>query len=295
MLTKEQANLLDGPPVHEAPAAVETTETAEPIVRDGDVEEACKHVHDETTLVTGRCITCGEVLERKCGESHARMHARRRSSVGSLERIVETAYGAGGVAGASAPDVLATSMRGAAANPRTLTAASLKPVRGDHVGINDHDAHSVPFLLVVVLGFHSFVAGTSLGATASQGVTASIGILVGILFHKGFSGLALGMSFRQCELPGATAAKAVLLFACMTPIGIVAGTVANELIIDDASNSMAAEWVQLSFKGVAAGTFVYVAICEVLMEELDHGKGFFLPFSVFSLGVGAMTTLGYYV
>ena len=58
---------------------------------------------------------------------------------------------------------------------------------------------SHPFVLLVVLSLHSFIAGTALGLESE--LTAALILLVAILAHKSFAAFALGSSFQEAGLP----------------------------------------------------------------------------------------------
>ena len=51
----------------------------------------------------------------------------------------------------------------------------------------------------------------------------------------------------------------------MTPLGIVLGTVASGLL-----EGRAAELIEASFNALAAGTFIYVAILDVINAEMSR-------------------------
>lgn len=54
----------------------------------------------------------------------------------------------------------------------------------------------------------------------------------------------------------------VISFSCTTPFGILLGWLLSHVLVG-ALNSLTTEIV----KGIAAGTFVYVALAEILLEE----------------------------
>jgi zinc transporter ZupT len=59
----------------------------------------------------------------------------------------------------------------------------------------------------------------------------------------------------------------VISFSCTTPGGILLGWLLSKVLVG-ALNSLTTEIV----KGIAAGTFVYVALAEILLEEFsEHG------------------------
>ena len=55
------------------------------------------------------------------------------------------------------------------------------------------------------------------------------------------------------------------IFVGMTPLGILVGTVASNLL-----EGQAAELIEGSFNALAAGTFIYVAILDVINAEMSR-------------------------
>lgn len=94
-------------------------------------------------------------------------------------------------------------------------------------------------------------------------------------FHTG------GATVRQA-FPG------VLLFACMTPIGMGLGAWLNA--------GFESPWVDIVSVGLATGTFLYVGIVEILSGEFQRSRENLVRKAVaFALGLAAFTAIGYVV
>ena len=90
-------------------------------------------------------------------------------------------------------------------------------------------------------------------------------ILVAIVAHKFFSAFALGISLVKSGVAQGRTVQLVISFSFSTPGGIVLGWLASHLL-SGSLNSLTTEIV----KGIAAGTFIYVAMTEILLEEFSH-------------------------
>lgn len=119
-----------------------------------------------------------------------------------------------------------------------------------------------PFILLVVLSIHSVVAGTALGLQSE--VVTSVFVMVAILCHKGSAAFALIVSMVAAGVEQRRLWTILGAFAAMTPLGIVLGTVASELL-----EGGTAVLIEASFNALAAGTFIYVAILDVINAEMS--------------------------
>ena len=90
-------------------------------------------------------------------------------------------------------------------------------------------------------------------------------ILLAIVAHKFFSAFALGISLVKSGVAANRTLQLVVSFACSTPAGILLGWLMSSVLVG-ATNSLTTEIV----KGIAAGTFVYVALAEILLEEFSE-------------------------
>ena len=115
-------------------------------------------------------------------------------------------------------------------------------------------------ILLEALGTHAFFEGIALGLIRDS--SASFNIMVGLFIHKTAASLSLGISIlknfdRQDMCKGNVM---IFLFGMGTPLGIFTG------IMLQGSNNEMLEIIMSSF---AAGTFVYIAASEVIVEEFS--------------------------
>ncbi len=119
-------------------------------------------------------------------------------------------------------------------------------------------------ILLVVLSFHSILAGAALGAEDSA--ANSIVLLLAVVAHKGSAAFALTSGLLRTPAGDAAGARSVwgllIVFALMTPLGILLGTGLQEILDGDAARVSEAV-----FDAFAAATFVYVATLEIIGPE----------------------------
>lgn len=111
-------------------------------------------------------------------------------------------------------------------------------------------------VLFAALSIHSIFEGIALGVT--NNFSATLNIMIGLLFHKGPAAVSLGISFSKNfkdEKKLKCAKIMIVLFAIMTPIGIVVG------ILLKSTNAI----VEVIFSCIAGGTFIYIAASEVIV------------------------------
>lgn len=129
----------------------------------------------------------------------------------------------------------------------------------------DASGTATTMILLLVLSFHSIIAGAAAGTEESA--ANSVVLLLAILAHKGSAAFALTTGLLR-SAPDRSIWPHILLFACMTPIGIALGATLRHLIAADSAHVF--EGV---FDALAAATFVYVATLEVIGPEFrshDH-------------------------
>lgn len=124
-----------------------------------------------------------------------------------------------------------------------------------------------PLVLLVVLSIHSVIAGVALGIESE--VAASVLVMIAILSHKGSAAFALIVSVQAAGADRRRLLRVLTIFVVMSPLGILLGTVASGIYEGDT-----ALLIEGTFNALAAGTFVYVAILDVIDAEMyrsdDH-------------------------
>ena len=115
-----------------------------------------------------------------------------------------------------------------------------------------------PFILLIALSVHSVFEGLACGLEKDEG--PCMNIVIAILVHKGAAGSSLGISlvktfpnnFKLCR-------QLVFLFSIATPLGVAIGMIVAN----------AGDIYDIVFSSLAAGTFVYIACSEVIVEEFS--------------------------
>ena len=141
-----------------------------------------------------------------------------------------------------------------------------------------------PYVLTIVLSVHSIIAGTSLGLETH--VSTSVVILLAIVFHKGSAAFALMVSLHNAGVPDARKKRILAIFVTMTPLGLVFGTLASALL-----RGNVATLAEGAFDALAAGTFIYVAVLDIIEEELSGDEDKLAKFALIVIGLGSMGLL----
>lgn len=110
-----------------------------------------------------------------------------------------------------------------------------------------------------------------------------IGILLAILAHKWAEALTVGISFvKNIENIGKTQAIVLItIFSMATPIGNIVGYFLSN------SNLL----VQGILMGVSAGTFIYIASAEIIVEEFSVTAHKWKKFLAYCLGMALMISI----
>ncbi|MDA2918789.1 ZIP family metal transporter [Desulfobacterota bacterium AH_259_B03_O07] len=141
-----------------------------------------------------------------------------------------------------------------------------------------------PYLLALVLSIHSFIAGVALGIETT--LLATVVIFIAIIAHKGAASFALGISMRKADFIKSLHFKVITLFTIMTPAGIILGSVLSNIF----SNTISKE-LEGIFDSLAAGTFLYVAVLDIIEEEFSIPGNEWLKFVSIIVGFLLMALL----
>ena len=137
-----------------------------------------------------------------------------------------------------------------------------------------------PYVLMLTLSVHSVITGMALGLEAQL---VSMGaILFAILAHKFTAAMALSISLSKASTPAGRSRNLMWIFYTTTPFGIVLGTWWASAIQGPGEVHFEA-----IFDALAAGTFFYIAVMDILVEEFDgsqnHWPSFFMVIFGFSV------------
>lgn len=121
----------------------------------------------------------------------------------------------------------------------------------------------IAYVLALVLSIHSVITGIALGLeTAMVGAAA---ILLAILAHKTTAAMALAVSMDRAGVADSRRRRLLGIFYLSTPSGIVAGALGAHFLASQHSGVL-----EGTFDALAAGTFLYIAIVDILSEEFRH-------------------------
>lgn len=120
-----------------------------------------------------------------------------------------------------------------------------------------------PYVLLGMLCIHAIVEGVALGLT--QQIAGAVTLMAGILFHKGGAAFALILTARVGNVNLKNQRVFLALFAIMAPLGIFLGTTSGALFTTEGDLYLMMQGV---FNSFAAGTFIYIAVFDIINKEL---------------------------
>lgn len=159
---------------------------------------------------------------------------------------------------------------------------------GQQAAVHGSAAGLSAYALVVILSVHSVLAGAALGAEDTA--TGSLVIFLAIIAHKGAAGFALALDFRRADFARAKSMRLLVIFATMTPLGVVVGTGLNRFL-----EHRSGELFEGLFDTLAAGTFLYVAVVEIIAKEFADRQGVVTKFVLLCLGLMVMALIALWV
>lgn len=142
----------------------------------------------------------------------------------------------------------------------------------------------VPLLLTIVLSVHSFIAGMALGVQESS--AAALPTLIAIVAHKWVEAISLGVSVVRVTPDRRILLRVLVIFASMSPLGIFAGWA-----LDALTTGHVQAVVSAGLTALASGTFVYVALVDVLIEEFSSSTDKRPKLACVCLGFVAMAAI----
>ncbi len=156
--------------------------------------------------------------------------------------------------------------------------------RDDEPGGQAAAAGPMAFLLTVVLSFHSLLAGLALGVEST--LTGSLAIFFAIVAHKGSAGFALGVDLERAGVAANKRWSALGIFSLSTPIGILTGAGLVAL-----TSGPSGRLVEAVFDSLAAGTFLYIAVLDIIQEEFFQPTDRWPKFLLLVIGLVGMALL----
>lgn len=145
----------------------------------------------------------------------------------------------------------------------------------DHDDLHRHKA--VGYASMAGLSIHALTTGVGLAAASVAHVATPV--FVAIIAHKAFEAFSLMSVFKLARFPKRRTLGFIFAFACLTPLGIWAGnTMFHALGESGLAIAMA----------LAAGTFLFVCLSELLPEVFHHKEDILLKILLLFLGIGVM-------
>lgn len=141
-----------------------------------------------------------------------------------------------------------------------------------------------PFVLMVALSLHSVVTGIAFGLENHAIVATAI--LIAVLAHKSTASMAIAVGFSRANIAAGTRRVLLFMFCCMTPLGVAIGA-----MIGVAQQGPGAALTAAIFDGLAGGSFLYVAIVNILSEEFSNTTRRVELFVATIIGFSAMAAL----
>ena len=158
-------------------------------------------------------------------------------------------------------------------------------IGGEDVGGMSGGRPSVyPYVLTLILAVHSLIAGASLGLEKALG--ASLVIFIAIIAHKGSAAFALGAGLKDAGVPSSRAVRLIAFFCCMTPLGILLGAAFSAVLA-----SKTAFGAEAVFDALAAGTFIYVGVLEIIENVFADAEDRWSKFILLAAAFGFMALL----
>ncbi|KAI7872896.1 Zinc/iron permease [Spinellus fusiger] len=151
------------------------------------------------------------------------------------------------------------------------------------------------FILELGIVMHSVIIGVTLATTDSD---EFITLMIALVFHQFFEGLALGTRINELKYKGLMKPIAMgSLYILMTPIGIGIGIGIHSSFNSNASTSILAQAI---LDSLSAGILLYNAYVSLMSMEISHNTAFHnqnfsrkaVCFLSMYIGAGMMSLIG---
>lgn len=138
--------------------------------------------------------------------------------------------------------------------------------------------------LTLVLSIHTFIAGVAMGVTTDM--TSLVSLFIGIMSHIWAVALALGVSLERAKVNFRVHMSIACIWSSALPAGLVCGTLLLLFLSEKATLIL-----QGFFISLASGTFIYVAIIDILLSEFTKTKDKYAKMTLLVIGYVGITTL----
>ncbi|XP_072420922.1 zinc transporter ZIP1-like [Chiloscyllium punctatum] len=165
-------------------------------------------------------------------------------------------------------------------------------INSNSVETTDHHVHLVnahpafrSFVLFLSLSLHSIFEGLPIGLQQSESKVFQI--FAAILIHKSLIVFSLSLKLVQSNMPQGRVVLYVIIFAVMSPLGIVIGIIITQM------KSTYSDMAQSLLEGITTGTFIYVTFLEILPHELNSTDKQLLKLLGIIFGFSTITMLSF--
>lgn len=141
-----------------------------------------------------------------------------------------------------------------------------------------------PYVLMLVLSIHSIITGMALGLETH--LISAGAILFAVLAHKSSAAMALAISFSKVKNHDGPNRVLLWVFYTTTPIGILLGTWVGAYLQGPGEVHFEAV-----FDALAAGTFFYIAVMDILSAEFESKTRLGQKFLMAALGFAIMAAV----
>lgn len=143
------------------------------------------------------------------------------------------------------------------------------------------------YLLVMLLSYHSIVAGAALGSSTT--FAAALIIFTAIIAHKGLASFAMTTKLSHSHDSQAHNIALLVLFSLMTPLGILTTAAIGDLL-----QTPTHRLLEGVFSALAAGTFLYLGIWHnTINRKSTIQANFWAQLLANALGITAMALVSW--
>lgn len=151
----------------------------------------------------------------------------------------------------------------------------------DHDDLHRHRA--VGYASFFGLSLHALTTGLGLSAAEVGGTAMATPVFVAIIAHKAFESFSLMSVFELAHFPRKRVFTFLGVFALITPLGVWGGALLFPMLGPTGMSVTMA---------LAAGTFLYVCLSELLPEVFHHREDSLAKILLLATGIGIMAAIG---
>lgn len=144
--------------------------------------------------------------------------------------------------------------------------------------------HLQLFVFAAALAVHSILDGFAIGS--EQSIDGFYSMIIAVLSHKGFDGIVLGVPLFLGGVTLTISMIVLALSAVMTPIGI-----GIAMAVTESAFSVLPQAIVMS---ISAGSFLYIALVEMLPSALRDRRWVLLKLIAFFIGWFALVIIAGY-